>query len=51
MTQVVPYKAFYQAESYHQDYLARHPDNPYIIFNDLPKLRNLKKEFPDVYKR
>jgi peptide-methionine (S)-S-oxide reductase len=51
VTQVVPYKAFYQAESYHQDYLARHPDNPYIVFNDLPKLRNLKKEFPDVYKR
>ncbi|HEV2383466.1 MAG TPA: peptide-methionine (S)-S-oxide reductase MsrA [Terriglobia bacterium] len=51
VTQVVPYKAFYEAESYHQDYLSRHPDNPYIVFNDLPKLRNLKKEFPDVYKR
>src|SRR5579859_1015218 len=38
VTEVVPYKAFYAAESYHQDYLARHPDNPYIVFNDLPKL-------------
>ena len=51
VTQVVPYKAFYEAESYHQNYLAQHPDNPYIVFNDLPKLRNLKKEFPDSYKR
>jgi peptide-methionine (S)-S-oxide reductase len=51
VTQVVPFKAFYPAEPYHQDYLARHPDNPYIVFNDLPKLRNLKKEFPDEYKR
>lgn len=51
VTQVVPYKAFYEAESYHQDYLAQHPDNPYIVFNDLPKLRNLKKDFPDLYKK
>jgi peptide-methionine (S)-S-oxide reductase len=51
VTQVVPFKAFYPAEPYHQDYLALHPDNPYIVFNDLPKLRNLKKEFPDSYKR
>jgi peptide-methionine (S)-S-oxide reductase len=51
VTQVIPFKAFYPAEPYHQDYLARHPGNPYIVFNDLPKLRNLKKEFPDEYKR
>ena len=51
VTQVIPFRAFYPAESYHQDYLAQHPDNPYIVFNDLPKLRNLKKEFPDLYKR
>ena len=50
VTQVVAYKAFYPAESYHQNYLELHPDNPYIAFNDLPKLRNLKKEFPDLYK-
>lgn len=46
VTQVVPLAHFYPAEPYHQDYLAQHPDNPYIIFNDLPKLRALKKEFP-----
>jgi peptide-methionine (S)-S-oxide reductase len=51
VTQVVPFEAFYAAESYHQNYLALHPDNPYIVFNDLPKLRNLKQEFPDEYKK
>jgi peptide-methionine (S)-S-oxide reductase len=51
VTQVVPFQAFYEAESYHQNYLALHPDNPYIVFNDLPKLRNLQKEFPEEYKR
>jgi len=51
VTQVVPFKAFYPAEAYHQDFLDRHPNYPYIVFNDLPKLRALKKEFPDLYKR
>ena len=51
VTEVVPFKAFYEAEAYHQNYLALHTDNPYIVFNDLPKLRNLKNEFPDDYKR
>ena len=50
MTQVVPLKGFYPAEGYHQDYLKHHPDNPYIVINDLPKLRNLKKDFPDLYR-
>jgi peptide-methionine (S)-S-oxide reductase len=50
VTEVVPLKHFYEAESYHQDYLARNTDNPYIIYNDLPKLRALKKEFPRLYK-
>jgi peptide-methionine (S)-S-oxide reductase len=50
VTQVVPLEHFYAAEPYHQDYLAQHPDNPYIIYNDLPKLRALKKEFPGLYK-
>ncbi len=50
VTQVVPLKRFYNAEDYHQDYLARNIDNPYIIYNDLPKLRALKKEFPALYK-
>src|SRR5262249_11205398 len=38
VTQVVPLKSFYEAESYHQDYLVHHPDEPYIVYNDLPKL-------------
>lgn len=49
VTQVVPFTAFYSAESYHQDYAAKHPDNPYIMFNDAPKVANLKKQFPDLY--
>jgi peptide-methionine (S)-S-oxide reductase len=50
VTQVVPLNHFYPAEDYHQNYLELHPDNPYIVFNDLPKLRALKKEFPGLYK-
>ena len=51
VTQVVPLKAFYPAEDYHQNFLERNPTYPYIVFNDLPKLRALKKEFPDLYKK
>jgi peptide-methionine (S)-S-oxide reductase len=51
VTQVVPLKAFYPAEPYHQNFLERHPDHPYIVFNDLPKLRGLQNEFPDLYKK
>ncbi|HVB79056.1 MAG TPA: peptide-methionine (S)-S-oxide reductase MsrA [Candidatus Binataceae bacterium] len=50
VTQVVPLKGFYPAEAYHQDYLARHPDSPYIVINDLPKLELLRKKFPQLYK-
>jgi peptide-methionine (S)-S-oxide reductase len=50
VTQVVPFTHFYNAEDYHQNYLAMHPDDPYIVFNDQPKLRALKKEFPGLYK-
>jgi peptide-methionine (S)-S-oxide reductase len=50
VTQVVPFKAFFPAEAYHQNYLAQHLDNPYIIYNDIPKLRALRSEFPDLYK-
>ena len=50
VTQVVPLKGFYPAEAYHQDYLARHPDNPYIVINDLPKLDLLREKFPQLYK-
>ena len=50
VTQLVPMKAFYQAEAYHLDYLARNPNQPYIVFNDLPQLAALKKEFPELYR-
>ena len=43
-------RTFYPAEAYHQDYLTRHPDNPYIAYNDLPKIRELQKLFPDRYR-
>ena len=50
VTQVVPLKAFYPAEAYHQDYATRHPDNPYIAYNDAPKVTHLRHLFPDLYK-
>jgi len=49
VTQIVPFKAFYWAEDYHQDYAVRNPDNLYILTNDAPKVANLKKQFPDLY--
>jgi len=49
VTQVVPLKAFYPAEAYHQDYATRHPYEPYIVFNDAPKVEHLKQQFPDLY--
>jgi len=42
-------EAFYRAEEYHQDYLQSHMDQAYIVYNDLPKLDHLKKQFPDLY--
>ncbi len=50
VTKVEPFQAFYAAESYHQDYLKNNLDNPYIVYNDLPKLENLKKVFPALYR-
>jgi peptide-methionine (S)-S-oxide reductase len=50
VTKIVPFAAFYPAEDYHQDYLKRHPDDPYIAFNDLPKISQLKQQFPDLYR-
>jgi peptide-methionine (S)-S-oxide reductase len=50
-TQVVPLKGFYAAESYHQKYLQNHLDQPYIVYNDLPKLMALKKQYPAMCKR
>jgi peptide-methionine (S)-S-oxide reductase len=49
VTKVEPFKSFYPAENYHQDYLKNNPNNPYIVYNDLPKLENLKKLFPTLY--
>ena len=49
VTQVVPIKAFYPAEGYHQNYATLHPDSPYIARFDLPKVANLQKEYPELY--
>jgi peptide-methionine (S)-S-oxide reductase len=50
VTKIVPFAAFYPAEDYHQDFLKHNPDNPYIQMNDLPKLEDLKRTFPDLYR-
>lgn len=50
VTQVVALDRFYPAEAYHQNYLALHPDQPYIVYNDLPKLAELKKQYPAWYR-
>ena len=49
VTQLVALPAFYAAEAYHQNYLALHPTQPYIVMHDLPKLAQLKQQFPDRY--
>lgn len=49
VTRVDALARFYPAEGYHQDYLSRHPTQPYIVANDLPKIENLRKLFPDLY--
>jgi peptide-methionine (S)-S-oxide reductase len=51
VTQVVPFKGFYAAEAYHQHFLDNNPNYPYIVYNDLPKIAALKKEFPQMCKR
>ncbi|MGZ3508200.1 MAG: peptide-methionine (S)-S-oxide reductase MsrA [Vulcanimicrobiaceae bacterium] len=48
VTQIVPLKAFYPAEGYHQDFLTHNPGNPYIVANDLPKLADLRKQYPQL---
>jgi peptide-methionine (S)-S-oxide reductase len=49
VTQVVALKAFYPAEAYHQNYAKLHPDSPYIVYNDAPKVAHLQQEFPGLY--
>lgn len=51
VTQVRPLEAFHDAEAYHQDYLAQHPDEPYIVINDMPKVENLRTQMPELYKK
>jgi peptide-methionine (S)-S-oxide reductase len=50
VTTIEPRRAFYPAEGYHQDFLTRHPTNPYIVYIDLPKIRELQRQFPDLYR-
>jgi len=49
VTKLGPLEAFYAAEAYHQDYLTLHPNQPYIAYNDIPKVENLKKIFAENY--
>jgi peptide-methionine (S)-S-oxide reductase len=49
VTQVVPLEAFYDAEEYHQDYAEKNPDNPYIQVCDIPKVKALKAQFPELF--
>ncbi|MFI0845081.1 peptide-methionine (S)-S-oxide reductase MsrA [Mesorhizobium sp. IMUNJ 23232] len=50
VTSIEPGRTFYPAEDYHQDYLTLNPGQPYIVYNDLPKIENLKRIFPDLYR-
>jgi peptide-methionine (S)-S-oxide reductase len=50
VTQVAALQSFNEAEAYHQDYLSNHPDEPYIVINDQPKVENLRKQLPSLYK-
>ncbi|MEO8574769.1 MAG: peptide-methionine (S)-S-oxide reductase MsrA [Pyrinomonadaceae bacterium] len=49
-TEVTPLTGFFEAEEHHQNYLKRNPDDPYIVYNDLPKLKELKIKFPALYR-
>ena len=50
VTKIEPAREFYAAEDYHQDYMTLHPTQPYIVYNDLPKIEDLKRLFADVYR-
>jgi peptide-methionine (S)-S-oxide reductase len=49
VTKVVPLEGFYPAEGYHQNYAANHPHDPYIVYNDAPKVAHLREQLPDLY--
>lgn len=51
VTKLAPLSGFYAAEAYHQDYVAHNPDNPYVVFNDKPKLADLHRRFPQLLKQ
>jgi peptide-methionine (S)-S-oxide reductase len=50
VTEVIPLATFYEAEGYHQHYMEHHPDQPYIAYNDAPKVVHLKEAFPALYR-
>ena len=50
VTKVAPLTQFFPAEAYHQDYALNHPNQPYIVFNDLPKVDNFKRLFTEIYR-
>ncbi|WP_249472562.1 peptide-methionine (S)-S-oxide reductase MsrA [Luteimonas galliterrae] len=50
VTQLAPLQKFYPAEAYHQDYARLHPNDPYIVYNDAPKVVALKQQFPQLYR-
>lgn len=51
VTQLVPLNSFYAAEEYHQQFIDRNPNYPYVVVHDLPKLAQIQKQFPDMYKK
>jgi peptide-methionine (S)-S-oxide reductase len=51
VTQITPLEGFYRAEEYHQHYLDHNPNQPYIVYNDMPKLKHLRQQFPDLLKQ
>lgn len=51
VTQLVSLNSFYAAEEYHQEFIDRNPNYPYVVVHDLPKLAQLQKQFPDMYKK
>lgn len=50
MTKIETDRPCFDAEPYHQDYMTKHPSEPYIMYNDLPKVAELKRVFPDLYR-